>query len=104
MEPEQVTFAAQLDPQLLADRTRAAVAAYDEFGADVPGAALGIAHGGRRAVGVLRQAQELVSVPDVHRRQLLRYGFEEGLQRVLGDELIRFPRHRAVVAGGDLCR
>src|SRR5438445_372816 len=56
----------------------------------------------RHAGRVLPERQELATVAHRHARQGLRHGLEQGLQGVLGNELVRLERHRAVGAGVDL--
>ena len=101
-ELQEVAFAAQLDAEFLAHRAGAAVAADEIGGAEARCAAVPIPHCRGDAFPVLFKGQELAAVAHGHARQRLGDGFQERLERVLRDELIRLERQRAVVAMVDL--
>src|SRR5436190_8169681 len=99
---QEVALAAQTDAELVTYPARAAVAADEIGGAQARDRTGAVADPRRHAGRVLLKRQELAAVAHRHARQGLRHGLEQGLQGVLGNELIRLERHRAVGAGVDL--
>src|SRR5256885_5506701 len=99
---QEVAFAAQTDAELVPYSARAAVAANEIAGAQARDRTGAVADPRRHAGRVLLERQEFAAVAQRHAWQRLRHGLEQGLQGVLGNELIRLERHRAVGAGVDL--
>src|SRR6266850_718880 len=99
---EQVVLAAQLDAELLAHGARAAVAAHHIRRADRAARAVRVLHARGDPGLVLGKRLEPATVAYLHRGQPLGDRFQQRLQRVLRDELVRFQRHAPVAAGADL--
>src|SRR2546422_5462264 len=99
---QEVALAAQTDAELVPYSARAAVAANEIGGAQARDRTGAVADPRRHAGRVLLERQEFAAVAHRHAWQGLRHGLEQGLQGVLGNELIRLERHRAVGAGVDL--
>ncbi len=94
---EQVAFATQFDPELLAHRARAAVAADQIVGAQRFSLSARSLHLHRDASLVLIERQELVSVAQRDTWQRLDLLFEQRFERVLRNQLIGLERLRAVI-------
>src|SRR2546427_10958428 len=99
---QEVALAAQADAELVPYSARAAVAANEIDGAQARDRTGAVADQRRHAGRVLLERQEFAAVAQRHAWQRLRHGLEQGLQGVLGNELIRLERHRAVGGGVDL--
>jgi len=96
---EALTF--ELEAELAAHRARAAVAAHQIVRGDaetLAGRGLDLA---ANMIAGLRERDEFRPIPDADVGNAFRRGFEQRLQRVLGDDLIGLERQGAVVGDGD---
>jgi hypothetical protein len=100
-ELQDVALALQRDAELLANLAGAAVAAGEILRSDDGGLAA-VVELCRYAVRILRERDELAAIAHRHVGIGVRHRLEQGLHRVLRDELIRLERQRAVVACRDL--
>ena len=96
-QPQQIAFAGKLNTQFLADQAPAAVATHEISGADVLGGAIAGFHACGDAFGVLPQREELAAEPHRDRGNRIGDGFQQRLERVLRDELIRLERQRPII-------
>ena len=103
-QPKDVALARQADAEVAADRAAAAVAADKVSRADLAHGtvALRVPQGRGDAGPVLVQGLEPRAVGDRHPRQRLGRLAQQGLQRVLRDQLIGFGRKRRVLGPCDL--
>ena len=99
-QPQQSALAAQRDAELLAHGARAAIAADEVGGAELENPAIG-AHVRGDAGPILLERQEIAAVAHAHAWQRLGHGFQQRLEGVLRDQLIRLERQGTVGAGVD---
>jgi hypothetical protein len=97
-----VGLAVELDAELAAHQTVAAVAADHVRGAQRGGGAVAPLDLRRDRILILLERHELATVADADARQRLSDRFQERLERVLRDELVGLEREAAVLGFGDL--
>src|SRR5271156_2875513 len=96
-KPPHIAFAAQTDAKLSADGTPSAVTADQIIRPDSLGRARGVANGHNDPLLGRRKLEELCRIADLYCRHSLRNVLENGLEGVLGDQLVRLERRRTVV-------
>src|SRR5579862_566275 len=96
---QKVRLAFHFETELLADHARPAIATDQVLGADRNRLTVRLSDLRRNAVRLFRVRQQFMA--ESHRQIWNPFGhrFEQWLERVLGDDLIGFERHRAVCGG-----
>src|ERR1700730_3515178 len=88
----------QFDAQLLTDGTASAIASDHVPCSDLGRPAIRIPDVGVDAGSVLHKADQFASKADIRLRQAFDSRFQQRLERILRDELVRLKRQRAIIA------